>query len=142
MDAADDRKAGPTPDMFRLKREHFRLADAAIPPASDMEESLLEIWERVLDVEGLGVQDDFFELGGESLAAVTLFTEMERVLGHVPPLSTLLEYPTIRLLAGRLDQLRTTQAGQSPAPVQPKAPRRIAGRVLALLAGAKKGSAT
>jgi thioesterase domain-containing protein len=78
---------------------------AFVAPASDTERRLTEIWEAVLDIDGLGVQDDFFELGGESLAAVTLFSEMERLLGEMPPLSTLLDYPTIRSLAGRLEQL-------------------------------------
>ena len=84
-------------------------------PGTNTERELLEIWERVLDIGGLGVEDDFFELGGESLAAVTLFTEMERVLGLMPPLSSLLECPTVRRLARHLDLLAPTE---KTAPIQ------------------------
>jgi thioesterase domain-containing protein len=70
-----------------------------------MERRVTQIWESAFNIAGLGVQDDYFELGGESLTAVTLFTELEHVFGPMPPLSTLLDYPTIRKLAGRLEQL-------------------------------------
>ncbi len=105
MDAVANRHDTTAPGSARLKREHFAPMGAFVAPASEAERRLTEIWEAVLDIDGLGVQDDFFELGGESLAAVTLFSEMERLLGEMPPLSTLLDYPTIRSLAGRLEQL-------------------------------------
>ena len=89
----------------RLKREHLAPSTPFVAPATEAERQLKEIWEAVLDVDGLGVDDDFFELGGESLGAVTLFSELEHALGQMPPLSTLLDYPTIRRLAGRLEQL-------------------------------------
>jgi len=63
----------------RLKREHFAPLSPYVAPASEGERRLTEVWEAVLDVDGLGVEDDFFEFGGESLAAVTLFSELERV---------------------------------------------------------------
>jgi oxalate---CoA ligase len=105
MTAVADRHDTAVPGSARLRREHFAPMGAFVAPASETERRLTEIWEAVLDIDGLGVQDDFFELGGESLAAVTLFSEMERLLGEMPPLSTLLDYPTIRSLAGRLEQL-------------------------------------
>jgi thioesterase domain-containing protein/acyl carrier protein len=108
MDAADrSGLAAPVSALTsaRLKREHLAPIGPFVPPASEAERQLKEVWEAVLDIDGLGVEDDFFELGGESLAAVTLFSELERVLGQMPPLSTLLDYPTIRRLAGRLEQL-------------------------------------
>jgi thioesterase domain-containing protein len=88
-----------------MKREDFTLSAAFVAPAGAMERRLTQIWESVFDIAGLGVEDDYFELGGESLTAVTLFTELEHVFGPMPPLSTLLDYPTIRKLAGRLEQL-------------------------------------
>jgi thioesterase domain-containing protein/acyl carrier protein len=94
-----------TPAAGRLSRAHFFPLRAFVAPASETERRLKDIWEAVLDIDGLGVEDDFFEFGGESLAAVTLFAEMERALGEMPPLSTLLDYPTIRSLAARLENL-------------------------------------
>ena len=91
--------------MARLKRAHFGLRTPFVPPASEMERRLVDIWEAVLDIDGLGVEDDYFDLGGESLAAVTIFTELESQFGEMPPLSILLDCPTIRLLAAQLDKL-------------------------------------
>ncbi len=91
--------------MAPLKRDHFGLRTPFVPPASEMERRLKDIWEAVLEVDGLGVEDDYFELGGESLAAVTIFAELESQFGEMPPLSILLDCPTIRLLAAHLDKL-------------------------------------
>ena len=88
----------------RFKRAHFTPASAFASPVSEMELQLTALWEAVLNIEGLGIDDDFFEVGGESFAAVTLFTEMELFLGEMPPLSILLDYPTIRQLALFLDK--------------------------------------
>ena len=104
-DAVVDRSGLAAHLSARFKREHLAPSTPFAPPATEAERQLKEIWEAVLDVDGLGVDDDFFELGGESLGAVTLFSELERALGQMPPLSTLLDYPTIRRLAGRLEQL-------------------------------------
>ncbi len=67
MDAAADRHDTTAPGSARLRREHFAPMGAFVVPASETERRLTEIWEAVLDIDGLGVQDDFFELGGESL---------------------------------------------------------------------------
>jgi thioesterase domain-containing protein len=89
----------------RPRREDFCLAGPPVPPASDTERQLVGIWESVLDIADLGVEDDFFELGGDSLAAVSIFSAAEQILGEMPPLSILLDCPTIRSLARQLDDL-------------------------------------
>jgi thioesterase domain-containing protein len=106
-----DGQAGPSSsamaprDTTMILREHFKLSAAFVAPASEMERRLTPIWEAALDIGGLGVDDDYFELGGDSLIAVTLFAAMENAFGAMPPLSTLLDYPTIRKLAGRLEHM-------------------------------------
>ena len=105
MDAVVNRTEALASNGARLKREHFAPTGAFVAPATEAERQVVKIWEAVLDIDGLGVLDDFFELGGDSLAAVTLFAELERVFGQMPPLSTLLDYSTIRSLARRLEQL-------------------------------------
>ncbi len=92
-------------DTTMIRREHFKLSTSFVAPASEMEQRLTRIWEAALDICGLGVEDDYFELGGDSLIAVTLFSAMENAFGAMPALSTLLDYPTIRKLAGRLEEM-------------------------------------
>lgn len=70
-----------------------------LPPKNATEFALKESWERILKISPISVQDDFFELGGNSFLAARLFTEMQRKLGTKVPLSILVEHPTIESLA-------------------------------------------
>jgi len=90
-----------------LDRCDLALSSAFAPPDGDTQRRLLSIWENVLEIRGLGVDDDFFDIDGRSLSAVTLFTEIEHVFGKAPPVSILLNCPTIRKLATRLEELPT-----------------------------------
>ncbi|PAX59719.1 condensation domain-containing protein [Brunnivagina elsteri] len=64
-----------------------------------IEEQLTEIWERVLNIQPIGIQDNFFDLGGHSILAVLLFSQIEETFGKNLPLSTLLQSSTIELQA-------------------------------------------
>jgi thioesterase domain-containing protein len=71
----------------------------AIPPTSSAESELLQIWEGVLGLEGLGVDDDFFALGGTSLLSVELFAQIARRFQVQLRLTAILDAPTVRSLA-------------------------------------------
>jgi aspartate racemase len=64
-----------------------------------LEHKLLKIWERVLAVAPIGIDDNFFDIGGHSLLAVRLFAQIEKSFGKNLPLATLFQASTIRLLA-------------------------------------------
>ncbi len=70
-----------------------------IPPRDEVEARLVGIWQRVLDVERVGMSDNFFELGGHSLLAARLFAEMEKEFGKVLPLAVLFENGTVEYLS-------------------------------------------
>jgi amino acid adenylation domain-containing protein len=80
--------------------------------ASGVAEELSRLWEEVLGVSLVRVTDDFFELGGQSLRAVRLFTEIERRYGVKLPISSLLEASTPELLA-RVIEGCETERGQT-----------------------------
>jgi acyl transferase domain-containing protein/thioesterase domain-containing protein/acyl carrier protein len=70
-----------------------------VAPSTPIERELATIWRELLGVERVGRDDDFFELGGQSLIAVRLFTRMKKKYSIDLPLSTLFEAPTIRRCA-------------------------------------------
>lgn len=69
------------------------------PPQNDLERQLLALWENILGVQPLGVQDNFFDVGGDSLAAVSILTGLEKICAFPVPLFLLTENPTVEQLA-------------------------------------------
>ena len=66
------------------------------------ERELLEIWKEALGRNDIGLDDDFFALGGDSLKAATIMAELDRRYGIIGPVTALLEAPTIAALAATL----------------------------------------
>jgi FkbH-like protein len=79
------------------------LGAPATPAASSVEIRLRQLWEEILSIDGLGVEDDYFALGGTSLQSVKLFSEIERRFGLQLRLTTILVAPTVRTLACLLE---------------------------------------
>jgi amino acid adenylation domain-containing protein len=69
------------------------------PPAGSLEAQLVELWETVLGVSPIGVEDDFFELGGDSLRASRMIQQVGDLTGCALPLTTLHQSPTVTGLA-------------------------------------------
>ncbi len=84
-------------------------------PKSDVEKRLAVLWVGLLGVETLNVHDNFFDLGGSSLLATRLLTQISGSFGQKLPLSAIFEAPTIEKLAGLLEK---------QAPVRSAAKRR------------------
>ena len=68
-------------------------------PRNTLETGLTLIWEKLLSIQPVGVQDNFFEIGGHSLLAVQLVSEIKKELGMTLSLIALLQSPTIEQLA-------------------------------------------
>jgi FkbH-like protein len=75
-------------------------------PASVTERRMIVLWQELLPIEGLGVEDDYFALGGTSVIAARLIAEIARRFGVRLPLTCILESPTVRALSRRLEQER------------------------------------
>lgn len=101
------------------------LSAAHVSPVSPEERALAGMWVQLLGVEGIGVDDDFFELGGDSLMAVELFAMIKAHFGQELPLGALARQPTIAGLAGALgtgseerwDPLVPLRAGGTTVPL-------------------------
>jgi thioesterase domain-containing protein/acyl carrier protein len=85
-------------------------------PSNPTEEVLADIYGRVLGVERVGVDESFFDLGGDSISAMRLMTAVNNRLNSRLSVSTLFEAPTVRELSERL--LTTTASHAEIVPVQ------------------------
>ena len=93
-------------------------------PTTDTERVLLDLWQTILGIEGIGAEDDYFALGGTSLMAARLFTEISRRFGTKMPLTTILESPTVRALSLHLERDRTSPGSQL-IELRPGGPRKL-----------------
>jgi amino acid adenylation domain-containing protein len=98
-----------------------RAGPAAEDPASRTERSIAAVWRDVLGLPRIGVTDNFFEIGGHSLAMAGVQARLERRLGVPVTIVDLFRYPSIRALAAHLD-------GTTQDPVLHRAARRTAMR--------------
>ncbi|EYF05057.1 amino acid adenylation domain-containing protein [Chondromyces apiculatus] len=85
-----------------------------VAPRDTLEMSLAQLWEELLDARPVGMRDSFFDLGGNSFAAVRLIAQLKRTFGVDLRLGTLLESPTVEGLAAVLRQHRAAVTSTSP----------------------------
>jgi amino acid adenylation domain-containing protein len=93
-------------------------SETATAPSNAIELQLVQMWETVLGVQSIGTQDNYFELGGTSLQAVRLFSQIEKVFGKSLPLSALLGSPTVQKLAALLNPQNTSESCSILVPIQ------------------------
>jgi acyl transferase domain-containing protein/thioesterase domain-containing protein/acyl carrier protein len=91
-------------------------------PRDEIERELASLWQGLLGVAEVGINDDFFELGGQSLVAVRLFQRIGKKYGVEMPLSSLFQASTIAECAALLrDTLRRPHPGDTESAVTPLA---------------------
>ena len=109
-----DRKALPAPEMTQSET-------AYVAPRTPAEQAIAEIWADVLSVDKVGVFDDFFTLGGQSLLAAQMVSRIKRALGIDLPLRVLFEAPTIAALTRKMGLADAEPGMPTPSPAYPHA---------------------
>jgi thioesterase domain-containing protein len=109
-----DRQSLPAPGSERPDLEQ-----PLVKPVDALEAKLAAIWRDILGLDSVGVQDDFFDLGGHSLQALRMVSAVTALTGRPLPLRMLYESPTIRGLAERLRQSEPPRQRSSLVAVQP-----------------------
>ena len=89
-----DRNALPEPDQARPT-----LTAQYMAPKNDIETTIATIWADVLNVDKVGVHDNFFDLGGHSLRMVRVHSKLKAHFDHDLPMVKLFEHPTIAAMA-------------------------------------------
>jgi len=91
-----DSSLSPTPSPDGDRPE---LSSDYVPPTDDLEKQTLAIWQDCFGIQRIGIDDDFFELGGDSLLATTMISRLHPAAGVPIPLAEVFKLPTIRKLA-------------------------------------------
>ncbi len=97
-----DRKALPAPGLAQLTSQ-----ETFVPPRTPMEEQLAEFWATALAVAQIGVTDDFFELGGDSIIATQLISVLRDAFRVEIPIRLLFEHPTVAGLARQIEDMQS-----------------------------------
>ena len=103
-----DRRALPVPAV--------ESSTTSRPPTTDDEKTLCELFATVLGVERVGLDDDFFAMGGHSLMATRLASQVRARLGKSFPIRTLFESPTVATLGPRLSTVADERPHVRPMP--------------------------
>ena len=111
-------------ELLAASRRSVARPPATSPPGNETEAALAAIWRDVLGIETVGMEENFFDLGGHSFLLIQVQQRVEEFLGRELPVVELFRFPTIRTLAASLDglpppasaeSLRPTGAGESAA---------------------------
>ena len=74
------------------------------PPSTEAETKIAEIWSEVLNLKRVGIEDNFFTLGGHSLLLAQVHAKLSQMFGKEISLIDLFKYPTIKTLANYITQ--------------------------------------
>jgi len=99
-----DRKALPAPER------ESQVTAAYVAPGSELEQQLVAVWQDVLGAQRVGVDDNFFDLGGNSLLVTRVHARIKPMFAREVRVVDLFRYPTVRLLASAFSDDDTTHS--------------------------------
>jgi amino acid adenylation domain-containing protein len=107
--------------LAAVKPASQSIDDDYVGPSNEIEACVAAIWSEVLEVERIGLDDDFFALGGHSLMATQVVSRVRERLKVTVPLRSLFDAPTVRgmaaVVAGAIEA--KTKAETAPGPIKP-----------------------
>src|SRR5205085_12434638 len=92
----------PAPEGLAAPQKNY------IAPRNPDQQQIAVIWAEVLMLKQVGIDDDFFELGGDSLSATRAFARTNQAFGTNLTLREMLDHPTIRALSELVGQSKGT----------------------------------
>jgi amino acid adenylation domain-containing protein len=115
-----DARRLPAPEETPLVARNY------VAPRNEQERALVEVWQEVLALRPISIEDDFFDLGADSLSATRAFARINRRFGIDLPLRAIFENPTVAALAGVVQNAKVRPASQ---PIVPQRRSRVVARV-------------
>ncbi len=102
-----NRRALPIPEQIRPQLEA-----TYVMPKTEIEKTIAQIWQKVLNLENIGIHDNFFDLGGHSLLMVRVHSQLRTAFSSDIPLVEMFRYPTIHALADYFNHSRLESSNQ------------------------------
>ncbi len=109
----------------RERHERPPMRNEYAAPQSDLERTIVGVWENILGIDGIGVRDNFFDLGGNSLIGIELITQVRKAL-HMQTLPSyvLYEAPTVEAMAAFLSREEEAPAQEQQEDRQERSDKR------------------
>jgi acyl-CoA synthetase (AMP-forming)/AMP-acid ligase II/acetyltransferase-like isoleucine patch superfamily enzyme/acyl carrier protein len=137
----DEIPKGPTGKLQRIglaDKLKEQLQKNFVAAGTTLEKQLAEIWSRMLKIQSIGVRDNFYVLGGDSLRASAMLLEVENQFKKSIPVDSFLRSPTIETIAGLLNDKDSggiqPMSGPQPKPIRDSFFRGIKNRLFQILA--------
>lgn len=100
-----DRKALPEEPISR-----FQTNKSHVEPQSDLQKAIASVWKEILQIREVDVNENFFDIGGNSLLIVFVANKLSDLLGQRVSVVTLFEYPTVKNLAEHLSKMEQVES--------------------------------
>jgi len=102
-------------DLSKTAHPRPELSNEYTAPRNETEQTLVDIWQKSLSIEQVGIHDNFFELGGDSLLGTQVFSRVREAFQVNIPIGTLFEEPTVAGLARLIETINwATQESRAP----------------------------
>jgi acyl carrier protein len=102
-----DKRALPKPDLDGITTLNY------VAPQTELQTQLVEVWQDVLSIQKIGIQDDFFELGGQSIIAMRTISAIRKQLNFELGVRELFTYRNILDLSNYFEQQSSASAVKS-----------------------------
>lgn len=113
-----DRRSLPAPHRDRVAAEA-----AYTPPQTEIEKAIVQVWQRVLQLDKVGIHDNFFDIGGHSLRMAQVHRQLAAALPVELTIVELFQYPTIHALAQHVHYRQNQSASDQPGHRNVQEPR-------------------
>ena len=127
--------------LFEWEKSQGAQPERAVQPRSELEQTIARLWKELLKTPDVGVNDNFFDLGGHSMLLMQVHGRLQEALGRDFPMLDLLSHPTIAALAAHLGRESgadaSLEAGKSRAEMRHQSVARRGRARAAARAGAK-----
>lgn len=111
---ADESSAASEAQVVGVRTPRPPLSTAYVAPATELEKTIASVWEELLGVQGIGLHDDFFDLGGHSLLLTQLVSRVRKQTAAEISLKSLFEKRTVAAIAEQIEASKRSGAPAAP----------------------------